>query len=34
MNVFRARFFAAQVLLALEYLHSKNIIYREYISCN
>jgi serine/threonine protein kinase len=24
-----ARFYAAQILLALEYLHSKNIIYRE-----
>lgn len=29
ISLSRARFFAAQVLLALEYLHSKNIIYRE-----
>jgi serine/threonine protein kinase len=26
----RVKFYAAQVILALEYLHSKNIIYREY----
>lgn len=26
-----ARFYAAQVLLVLEYLHSQNIIYREYV---
>ena len=29
---FRTRFYAAQILLVLEYLHSKNIIYREYYS--
>ena len=29
LNVSEARFFAAQVLLMFEYLHSKNIIYRD-----
>ena len=26
---YRTRFYGAQLLLALEYLHSKNIVYRE-----
>ena len=28
--LFRAKFYAAQIILALEYLHSRNIVYREY----
>ena len=29
LSIFRARFYTAQILLAIEYLHQKNIIYRE-----
>lgn len=29
-QIYRAKFYIAQVILALEYLHSKDIIYREY----
>lgn len=29
LSIFRARFYSAQILLAIEYLHQKNIIYRE-----
>ena len=30
MIIFRAKFYSAQIILALEYLHNRDIIYREY----
>ena len=31
MDIFRSKFYSAQVFLALDALHQKNVIYREYV---